>query len=209
VGAVKTLQNCDIPAKELEARFAGYTARPVHRPEFRPAGVLVPLFPSPGGCQLLLTRRPQNLSRHGGQISFPGGAMDPEDADLRHTALRESQEEVGLAPERVRLLGELDHVWTPSGFVLVPFVGWIAEGSVGAADPHEVEEVLWVEVADLMAPGVYREEVWEREGTGYRISFFDVACGTVWGATARVLVRMLQVGFGWTGVEDKPWEITS
>lgn len=202
MGAVKTLQK-----SELRANLEGYHARAVHRPDLRQAGVLVPLFPTPRGCQVLLTRRPQTLPRHAGQISFPGGRWEEGDADLRATALRESNEEVGLAPERVQVLGELDHVWTPSGFVLVPYVGWIAEGSVGAADPGEVEEVLFAEVADLMAPGVYREELWDREGTAYRISFFDMPFGTVWGATGRVLVRLLQVGFGWKDVEDTPWEV--
>ena len=201
MGAVKTLQNCD--KRAIHDRLAARPPVPADRPDLRPAAVLVPLFPD---GRILLTRRPQTLRKHPGQIAFPGGAYETSDPDLRHTALREAHEEVGLESEHVELLGELDHVWTPTGYVLVPYVGWVEGAFVERTDPGEVEEILFAQVEELMRPGVYREEDWEREGVTHRVVFFDLPGATVWGATGRVLVNFLQVACGWTGAAERPWE---
>lgn len=187
----------------LQSRLQAHHPAAVERPDLRPAGVLVPLFAGP---QVLLTRRPQKMSRHPGQIAFPGGTYDPRDGSLEQTALRESHEEIGLDPARVEILGRLDQVWTPTGFVMHPFVGWVREPGSWRAAPDEVEEILCVPIGDLMLPGVFREEQWERGGVAYRVVFFDLPGGTVWGATGRILLRLLQVGFGWTEVAELPWE---
>jgi 8-oxo-dGTP pyrophosphatase MutT (NUDIX family) len=159
--------------------------------DFRPAAVLVPLFVREDTVHVVLTKRTDNVRTHQGQISFPGGAWEPSDASMRHTALREAEEEVGLRPEDVNILGVLDDLPTAvSGFQVRPFVAEI---------PHPYEFVQdAAEVAHLLAPPLEtfadasrrRDEMRERDGMRYTIHYFDVEGDVVWGATARMLVAL-------------------
>ncbi len=171
---------------------------------WRPAGVLVPLLTRPQGLDLVLIRRGRELARHRGQIAFPGGGREPDDVDLRHTALREAVEEIAVRPDGVDFLGRLDDVWTPSGFVISAFVAALAEPQDFRPQAGEVEEVLQVPLRDLAARGVYREEVWRRQGQEVPVSFFELEGLTVWGATGRLVARLLEVGFGWQN-PGRPW----
>ena len=166
---------------------------PAPTSEFRLAAVLVPLFVREETVHVVLTKRTDSVRTHQGQISFPGGAWEPGDASLRSTALRESQEEVGLRPEDVEILGTLEDTPTAvSGFIVRPFV---------AVVPHPYEFVQDVaEVAGLLSPPLEvfadperrREEIRERNGVRYPLYFFDVEDETVWGATARMLVSLTE-----------------
>ena len=177
-----------------------------NRPGLRSAGVLVPLLPQERGLRVLLIRRPTSLRTHAGQIALPGGARDDDDADLAATALREAHEEIGLDPERVEVLGQLDEVWTPSGFVMTPIVGWVEHPNELIPNATEVDELVTTSVEELTAPGVFREELWDYQEKSHRMVFFDLAAGTVWGATSRILFRFLQLGLGWNTELDRPWE---
>jgi 8-oxo-dGTP pyrophosphatase MutT (NUDIX family) len=118
--------------------------KPIAADEPIPAAVLVPLFVAADEQpHVVLTRRRADLRRHAGEISFPGGRRDPEDADLSETALREAQEEIGLPREDVRLIGTLDPTPTwVTNYVIHPFVGTIPAGRVWQISPREVDEVL-------------------------------------------------------------------
>ncbi|MBI3927229.1 MAG: CoA pyrophosphatase [Armatimonadetes bacterium] len=181
----------------LAHRLKTHRPRPIPLPdiELRPAAVLVPLIPRQE-LELLLIRRSGNLRHHAGQIAFPGGARDPGDVSLLDTALREGQEEVGLPRERVRILGRLDMVFTPSGYTLTPFVGLVTDGSFEPC-PHEVEEIFTVPLQKLLDPDIYREEWWTWQGRSYPVSYFELPGCTIWGATGRLVVNLLEVGFGW------------
>jgi len=172
---------------------------------WRPAGVLVPLLPRAGGLHLVLIRRGRDLPHHQGQIAFPGGSREADDVDLEQTALREAVEEIALRPEGVDILGRLDDVWTPSGFVVSAFVAALAGPQDFHPQPGEVEEVLEVPVSALVGQGVYREEVWTRGGQEIPVSFFELQGLTVWGATGRLVARLLEVGFGWKN-PGRPWQ---
>jgi 8-oxo-dGTP pyrophosphatase MutT (NUDIX family) len=149
-----------------------------------------------GGETLVLTRRASHLSRHAGQISCPGGVREARDPDLQFTALRETHEEIGLEPSRVTVLGQLDDVWTPSGFVLTPYVG-VVEPPVSFRPTEEVAEILSVPLDDLLDPAVYElEERWLNEQK-YILGAFVLPQARVWGATARLIQRLLEVGFDW------------
>jgi 8-oxo-dGTP pyrophosphatase MutT (NUDIX family) len=162
----------------------------------RPAAVLVTLAHGVAGPEVLLTRRSMALRHHRGEISFPGGRMDPGETPTE-TALREANEEVGLDPDRVTVLGELSHINTVvSMSYIIPKVAvterpWPLEPASG-----EVDRVMWVPVHELVAPGVYHGERWGRPPTDRLLHFFELADETVWGATAHMLVDLLVRSYG-------------
>ena len=176
------------------------------RPELRPAAVLLPIFPAPEGLSVCFIRRPVDMRHHGGQIAFPGGGAESGDLDLAHTAVRETHEELGIDPGCIEILGRLDETWTPSGYRMTPFVGWLEEFPRLEPDPREVAEILRAPLELLMEPERLRIEYWDRDEVRYRIVFFDIPGGPVWGATARVLYRFLQLTFGWRSEDLEPWE---
>jgi 8-oxo-dGTP pyrophosphatase MutT (NUDIX family) len=149
--------------------------------------VLVPLFLAPDGePHAVLTRRRADLRRHAGEISFPGGRRDPEDPDLRETALREAEEEIGLARTEVTMLGELPPVSTfVTGYLIHPFVGLIPMGQRWRASPREVDAVLELPLRALRE-GRTRTQM-ERRGISFETDAYIVEEHLIWGATARIL----------------------
>lgn len=162
-------------------------------PGARPAAVLVPLFEEDGEARVVLTKRPDTMPSHRGEIAFPGGKHDPRvDADLRATALREAREEIGLDPASVDVVARLEGIATvASQFVITPFVGFLPARPVLVPDPREVVRVFDVALSELVADGVYREERWDTWMADLDVHFYELADETVWGATARILTAFL------------------
>jgi 8-oxo-dGTP pyrophosphatase MutT (NUDIX family) len=157
----------------------------------RPAAVLVTLAPGDRGPEVLLTRRSMSMRHHRGEISFPGGRMDPGET-ATETALREAYEEVGLDSNRVRIVGELSHVNTVvSMSYIVPKVAIADERWELAPASGEVDRVMWVPLSELTSPGVYHGERWGAAPSDRLLHFFELADETVWGATAHMLVDLL------------------
>jgi len=157
------------------------------------AAVLVPLFLAAdgGGPHVVLTRRRADLRRHAGEISFPGGRRDAEDADLLDTALREAEEEIGLPRAQVRLLGELPPTSTfATGYVIHPFVGVIPGGLDWRPSAREVDAVLELPLEALRS-GRTRTRL-ERRGISFETDAYVVEGHLIWGATARILEELLQ-----------------
>jgi 8-oxo-dGTP pyrophosphatase MutT (NUDIX family) len=155
--------------------------------------VLVPLFIAPAEEEphVVLTRRRADLRRHAGEISFPGGRRDPEDADLSETALREAEEEIGLARGDVQLLGALEPTPTwVTNYVIHPFVGLIPAGRVWEMSPREVEAVLELPLRALRA-GRTRTQM-QRRGVSFETDAYIVDGHLIWGATARILELLLE-----------------
>jgi 8-oxo-dGTP pyrophosphatase MutT (NUDIX family) len=153
----------------------------------------VPLFVAPDGQGPLavFTRRRTDLRRHAGEISFPGGRQDPEDAGLAETALREAEEEIGLPRARVTLLGELPPVSTfVTNYVIHPFVGLIPAGLRWEASPAEVDAVLELPL-DALRTGRTRTRM-ERRGISFETDAYVVDEHLIWGATARILESLLE-----------------
>jgi 8-oxo-dGTP pyrophosphatase MutT (NUDIX family) len=158
------------------------------------SAVLVVLFEEEGEARVVLTRRAAHLRTHTGEVSFPGGRLDageaPEDG-----ALREAAEEVGLDPHAVELVGRLSQLSTFSSWTTItPVVGVLESRPALRANPHEVERVFDVSLAELASEEVFREERWEL-GTSppFPVWFFELPDDTIWGATARVLVELLRL----------------
>jgi 8-oxo-dGTP pyrophosphatase MutT (NUDIX family) len=140
---------------------------------------------------VVLTRRRADLRRHAGEISFPGGRRDPGDADLRDTALREAEEEIGLRRESVSLLWELPPTSTfATNYVIHPFVGLIPAGLAWQASPSEVEEVLELSLPALRS-GRTRTRL-TRRGISFQTDAYVVGEHLIWGATARILENLLE-----------------
>jgi len=159
----------------------------------RPAAVLVPLIDRPHGMAVLLTQRTAHLSAHAGQIAFPGGRIEADDADAISAALRETEEEVGLTRERVSVVGRLDTYVTGTGFEITPIVGIVAPPFEIAIDPFEVAEAFEVPLSFILNRRNHRRI--ERESAGRRRAFFVLPYEgrNIWGATAGILVNLAEV----------------
>ncbi len=157
----------------------------------RESAVLAPMCVRDGIPHLLFTRRPEGLRHHGGQISFPGGARDAADGTALFTALRELQEELGVPPAQVEVLGPLDEIPTPSGFRIAPFAGRIAGDATLLPNPAEVEELIQLPVTAFFEPGLPRVEERQVFGRGRAVYFYEVGPHVIWGATAHILRELL------------------
>jgi 8-oxo-dGTP pyrophosphatase MutT (NUDIX family) len=151
------------------------------------AAVLVPLYLAADGApHVVLTKRREDMRRHPGEVSFPGGRQDDDETDLRLTALREAREEIGLDPDGVELVGALQPTPTiATGYAVYPFVGLIEPGQTWVPSAREVAAVLELSLADLRA-GYGRRELLRR-GVPFRTDVYVVGDQLVWGATARIL----------------------
>ncbi|HLI13038.1 MAG TPA: CoA pyrophosphatase [Alphaproteobacteria bacterium] len=157
------------------------------------AAVLVPLVDRDGGMTVLLTQRTAHLHDHAGQISFPGGRVEPEDKDAEAAALREAFEEVGLAPERVEPLGRLDDYETRTGFLVVPVVGIVKPPFELKPDPFEVADIFEVPLAFFLDKANRRLESRMFKGRERQFYVWPYEERYIWGATASMLVNLSEV----------------
>jgi len=180
---------------ELSRALQQHPGRQLNLPglELRDSAVLAPFILRGAEPRLLFTLRPTHLRRHAGQVSFPGGARDPDDSTPLHTALREVREELGVAPESVEILGMLDEMVTTSEFRVVPYVGLLDPSAELHPDAGEIAELLEIPVSDLLVPGLRRTEKRFYRGAERDVYFYDVGRHTIWGATARILSNLLSV----------------
>jgi 8-oxo-dGTP pyrophosphatase MutT (NUDIX family) len=154
------------------------------------AAVLVALYLDAGRLHAVFTKRREDLRRHPGEISFPGGGHDDSDADLQATALREAEEEIGLPPAAVRMLGALQPTPTiVTSYAIYPFVGMIEPGLEWTLSAREVSAVLELALDDLLAGYARRRLL--RRGVPIRTDTYVVGDDLIWGATARILADLL------------------
>ncbi|MCC7359826.1 MAG: CoA pyrophosphatase [Anaerolineales bacterium] len=163
--------------------------------EARPAAVLVPLYCDAGEWQVLFTLRTEQVETHKGQVSFPGGRVDPEDHDRVETALREAEEEIGLHREDVRVLGQLDPLLTVTQYHITPVVGVFAWPYEFVLSLSELSVVFGAPLRWLADPAHLETRLREPMAPGPKIPvyYFHFGNYTIWGATARILLNLLQV----------------
>ncbi|AUG51691.1 CoA pyrophosphatase [Thalassospira marina] len=155
----------------------------------RAAAVLVPLVARDNGLSVILTRRTAHLNAHAGQISFPGGRKEDADPDLEETALRETEEEIGLNRQHIRLVGRLNDYYTVTGFQVTPVVGIVTPPFDLVADPFEVDEVFEVPLSFILEQRNQKLQTVEFEGAKRRYFAIPYRQYYIWGATAGMLVN--------------------
>jgi 8-oxo-dGTP pyrophosphatase MutT (NUDIX family) len=192
-----------LDAAALRERFAGRTlpAASIYGDDdagrlaaaVTPASVLVPIVTHGAGLTVLFTQRTAHLRAHSGQVSFPGGRAEPGDASPEFTALRETQEEIGLAPERIEVLARMPEYLTRTGYRVTPVIGLVPPPLELVPDPREVEEVFEVTLAFLLDPANHQRET--RDLAGRNVGFWVMQYDRhrIWGATAGMLVNLYRM----------------
>ena len=158
-----------------------------------PAAVLVPVINRPGGLSVLLTRRTDHLNDHAGQISFPGGKVDAADRSPEETALRETEEEIGLDRRHVHLLGRLPDYFIPTGFRVTPVIGWVDPPFALKLDPFEVADAFEVPFSFLVDPSNRQMQSAVRAGRLRHFYAMPYQGYNIWGATAGMLVTLSRI----------------
>ena len=157
------------------------------------AAVLIPVFSQGEEFYFLLTQRTHQVETHKGQISFPGGIQEAADADLLHTALRETWEEIGLARQAIQVLGEFDEYLSITGLIVTPFAAWIGGMFDLAPNPDEVGEILRVPFSIFQDGRYLRTETRVRLGVERKIYFYNFQGKEVWGLTAQIIRDFLKL----------------
>jgi 8-oxo-dGTP pyrophosphatase MutT (NUDIX family) len=182
---------------KLRAAFAERRISRIHDQKMKVSAVLVPIFLKAGQYQLLFIQRTERVREHKGQISFPGGAYEKADGLLLNTALREAEEEIGLTPGDVDVLGELDDVPTASSnYVISPFVGAIPYPYKFKLDRWETEELIEVPIASLLDKDCYSESTVKLRGLEIDTGFYKCGDKIIWGATSKILKQFLEIYTG-------------
>ena len=182
----------DLPARVIPAVIGDAKLPDSRLEDLVPAAVLVGLVDHPAGPTILLTKRADNLPRHPSQVSFSGGVVEPQDADAVACALRETEEEIGLARHHVDVIGHLDTCITGTGYAVMPVVGRIAPGFTLSLAKREVAAAFEVPLAYLLDPDNHTEGT--RATTYGTFRFYDIRWQEhrIWGATARMVVNLFE-----------------
>lgn len=182
----------DIPT--FQRRLAEHRTRELAIDGYAPSAVLITVLRGADEDLLLFTKRTQDVEHHKGQISFPGGRQDPGET-LRQTALRETHEEVGIAPSDIEIVGQLDDTWTPTGYIIRPFVGVVPFPYEFHVNRAEIDDLIIVPLARALGPDKYEENEIHFEGRSAVVPYFHVDGTIIWGATARILGQFLGFSF--------------
>ncbi len=180
----------DSPTVPLTAELLNPIPARLRSEAGRPAAVLVGLMANAAGWQVIMTERAAHLAHHAGQISFPGGKVDETDVTLVATALREADEEIALPASQVDILGGLDPVTSPVGFVVQPIVGIVAPQVDLQPSPDEVAQILTLPLADLISPPRHRRDSYIRDGRRRDVWVIDHPDHYIWGLSAAIIVDL-------------------
>ncbi len=158
----------------------------------RPAAVLVPLYQRDGRDYLLFTERTAHLEHHAGEISFPGGGYDSDDKDLHVTALRETEEELGIQRAHIEIIGRLDDFYSVHGYHVIPFVGTIPKPDNLQHDPYEIAGTFEAPLEHFRNPEVHHVEDWQHRGRSHVVDFYHYDQHVIWGLTAAILRQFIE-----------------
>lgn len=156
------------------------------------AAVLILLFPENGSTHTVFMQRPDYNGVHSGQISFPGGKKEPTDENIIQTAIREANEETGVDPEKISIIGTLTPLFIPiSNMIVTPVIGWVNEKPVFNHQPEEVVFLIDADLKILLDPSIIKTKPIEIRGEMIEVKYFDYEANMIWGATAMILYELL------------------
>ena len=171
--------------------LSGHHRREINNAALKHASVLILLFPKDGSLHVLLTRRTEDVEHHKGQISFPGGSVDEGDEDIVSTALRETEEEIGLHRDSIQVLGKFDDLEVPSGFTITPIIAFVDALPALSLNKDEVAEVLLVPLSIFLDKTNERMQQMYRMGRMNDVYFYRYGRDEIWGATAAMIRAFL------------------
>ncbi len=175
----------------IQKIFSTYSRKEISNAALKRAGILLLLFEEQGILHFLLTKRTEDVEHHKGQISFPGGSVDTGDDDIIATALRETEEEIGLKKDLVQVIGLFDDQWVPSGFAITPVVAFLPSLPPLCPNKEEVAEILKIPVSFFLDKNNERVEQRHRNGVTVDVYFYKYHSHEVWGATAAIIRAFL------------------
>ncbi len=164
-------------------------------PDFKRSAVLMPIFFDKGQFKFILTKRTDSLKYHKGEISFPGGRCEKHDKNLMETALRETEEEIGVERKHIKVVGRLDDLFTITKYIITPFVGLIYEKVEYKSNDDEVAELLQVPLDLFLSKEKFQEKCWVRNGTNYPLYYYYWNNYEIWGATAYIINQFIEIVF--------------
>lgn len=160
----------------------------------KPSSVLLLLFPEGEQIYICLIKRPATMRHHPGQISFPGGKAEKEDLSAEMTALREAQEEVGIDPSLIKILGKLSEIYVEvSKFLIQPFLAWADQKPEFLINKHEVEELILFPLTDFVANETILESELDTFSGRLRVKYYPFKSEMIWGATAMILSELIEI----------------
>ncbi len=178
---------------QIKVRLAAKSRRVIERPELVPAAVFMLLMNKGGSPHVLLTKRTSNVATHRGEVSFPGGKCDDDDPDTLHTALRETEEEVGIPANAITVLGEFDHYFSIWGFHVSTFVGSIPHPFQYNPNRSEIEACIEAPLKLFYDEGYYKTELFHFEGREVPVYYYHFEGFQIWGLTARILTDFSRI----------------
>ncbi len=166
-------------------------------PNFKHSAVLMPIVSEEDIVKFILTKRSEKLKYHKGEISFPGGRREEGDQHLVDTALRETEEEIGVKSEHVEVIGRLDDLFTITRYIITPYVGIIHEEVEYKSNDAEVAELLHVPLDLFLSKEKFKEKSWVRNGTNYPLYYYYWGRYEIWGATGYIINQFMEIIFGY------------
>ncbi len=160
------------------------------------AAVLIPVYFKDGEAHLLFTKRTENLEHHKGQISFPGGRKDDTDKDLLETALRETDEEIGIRKNDISVLGQTDIFLTNTHFLVTPYVGIFDYPYSFTVNKAEIDRLIHVPLSFLVRDDVFEVRAYNKNGYTWRLHYYHAGSDVIWGVTGFLLSNFLSIAFG-------------
>jgi len=177
----------------IRKQIQAHSASLLHDNNLTRAAVLVPIVGGGRELDLLFTVRTDDVEHHKGQVSFPGGSIEAVDDSLQATALRETQEELALKNDHIEVFGRIDDLWTPTGFIVTPFVGYVDELPVLTPHPKEVSDFFTVPLAYFLDDNNGYTKEYSRDGERMDVWFYDYEQYTIWGVTAYILRNFMLI----------------
>ncbi|NHI91820.1 MAG: CoA pyrophosphatase [Candidatus Lokiarchaeota archaeon] len=179
--------------KLVESKLKNRKFLEIKHSDFKPSAVLMPFFWEDNEIKIILTIRHKDLKHHRGEISFPGGKQDDDDKNLIDTALRETEEEVGIKRDQIEILGRLDDLFTITKYIITPYVGLVKGNFKVNISDAEVHKVIKVPLHIFGENGCFQEETWEQNKTIYPIYYYYWRRNIIWGATAYIMNEFIEI----------------